>query len=159
MKYVRAPRQRHRSFLQCYALIAEGKRQSMRKAAAAIEKDQNPETPGAHMYPKVNLALVWSRVDRTSHPDGCWIWRGPLQANGTEGCLWTGERNGVPRRVIYELCTDDQLTSKLRLYPICKTPLCVNPSHVTVGSRMPTEKKVEELRATPMGATVPVSIQ
>ena len=115
--------------------MEEAKRDLIRKAAVAVKSDDKPETPGAYLHPRLNIAQMWAYIDR-SHIDGCWVWIGPMQGNGRVGALWTGGKNGVARRIVYELCTADPLPDDtVRLYPTCRTPHCVNPEHMQVGVR------------------------
>lgn len=80
-------------------------------------------------------ARFWSKVDKTSHPNGCWVWKGRLR-NGY-GSFWIGTKaTGKDRyahRVAYELLVGP-IPAGLDLLHSCDNPPCVNPAHTNPGT-------------------------
>ena len=73
---------------------------------------------------------VESRVQRS--PDGCWLWRGPLQKNGYGYTGWKiGDRWGHARvhRIYYEEYVGP-IPRGMEIDHTCKVRACVNPAHL-----------------------------
>ena len=62
---------------------------------------------------------------------GCWIWTGAV--NGQYGTVWHDGKNLYAHRVSYELFCGE-IPVGLVVCHRCDTPLCVNPSHLFVGT-------------------------
>lgn len=68
-----------------------------------------------------SLEKMWQRVDKT---DSCWLWIGPLRANGY------GMYNHRPaHRVTYELLVGP-IPDGLHIDHLCRVRHCVNPDHL-----------------------------
>jgi hypothetical protein len=74
--------------------------------------------------------LFWSVVDKTSHPNGCWVWTGRNQFYGRF-------ITGSPKK--YSYCFAHRLSYTwlrgpippgLYLDHLCRNTLCVNPDHL-----------------------------
>ena len=94
------------------------------------------------------LNRFWSKVDKLTHPNGCWIWTG---AYNTPKRLWKGARTRRPSFRLTSDCTVYAhrlalcLADATNLWdhqheeachdPTCANPQCVNPYHQRWGSR------------------------
>jgi hypothetical protein len=72
----------------------------------------------------------WSKVDKTTDPDGCWLWTG-YRSNG-RGKIGSGGKRGkvlLAHRASYEITygavSDDEI-----VHHKCHNKLCVNPNHL-----------------------------
>jgi hypothetical protein len=69
--------------------------------------------------------LFWARVDRTSTPDGCWLWNGATDKNGY-GVLVHKQVHWRAHRAAWAL-THGALPSSVHLLHGCDTPACCRP--------------------------------
>jgi hypothetical protein len=77
---------------------------------------------------------LWERVDKTSHPDGCWIWLGSFNTYGYGqmmiGSRLDGSRTlAVTHRLAYQV-TKGAIDSKLEIDHLCRNRKCCNPDHL-----------------------------
>lgn len=83
-------------------------------------------------------ARLWAKVDIRSAQD-CWIWKGSVGRNGYGQFSWARRfgrmRPCAAHRTAYELAHDCELATKEYVCHSCDTPLCCNPSHLSVGSQ------------------------
>ena len=82
---------------------------------------------GSGLLPAMVRALALVDVD-----DGCWIWRGTtLGSRSKYGALWdyTMGRQRPAHRIFFEQFRGP-IPDGLQLDHICRTPLCVRPSHL-----------------------------
>jgi DNA-binding CsgD family transcriptional regulator len=116
-------------------------RAARRPPAGSARLDQlvvHPPLPEEHQSPEERL---WALVERPADPEGCWVWRGPLAHSSAgprpvvhiRGLRWLSES---ARRVVYTLVTGQVLPRHIHLTPQCpqRNRLCVNPSHVRLGT-------------------------
>ena len=73
----------------------------------------------------------WPRVDRSGGPDACWLWQGPLMADGY-GKVKVSNKWLLSHRVAW-LLTHDDLPPQLN--HTCNVPACCNPSHLYSGTQ------------------------
>lgn len=69
----------------------------------------------------------WQKVEMT---DGCWLWTGANSGcRGPYGVIWDGTRRVRAHRYSYEAAYGP-IPAGLVLDHLCRTPLCVRPSHL-----------------------------
>jgi hypothetical protein len=83
------------------------------------------------------IQRFWEKVELRG-PEACWPWRGTAQRG--YGVFWIGERRGDRRYTpAHRFAYEDRIgpiPSGLVIDHLCRTPLCMNPSHmepVTIG--------------------------
>jgi hypothetical protein len=80
------------------------------------------------------VARFWSKVDKTSNPNGCWIWTaGKSRLNGY-GQFFVAGRNHSSHRSAYEI-QYGPIPDGLLVLHRCDTPACVNPVHLFLGTQ------------------------
>lgn len=77
------------------------------------------------------LGRISRLIDKTSDPEGCWIWTGPLLSNSGYGKHRTGpgKSERPSHRITYEHYVGD-IAEGLQLDHLCKNRICCNPSHL-----------------------------
>lgn len=72
----------------------------------------------------------WTLVDKGN---GCWLWRGPRTSKGY-GNFWHNGGRMYAHRYSWEIL-HDPIAEGLCVLHRCDTPLCVNPTHLFLGTR------------------------
>lgn len=70
----------------------------------------------------------WTKVDRTSDPAGCWLWRGFIMPNGY-GQTYLDGGHKYAHRVAYEEVVGP-IPEGLQIDHLCRIRNCVNPAHL-----------------------------
>lgn len=102
------------------------------------------------------LAKIWERVDRNGDPSVCWEWPGSRNPQGyaTVGVTvpgnpraWVSVHRASLAEKLGRMLTADEVTMHS-----CDNPPCVNPAHLSVGSRSDnTEDMISKGRGGPLG--------
>ena len=86
--------------------------------------------------PQALIQSFRSRVRIPDDPSKCWRWMAGV--SGGYGMFWTGKKNEVTHRIMYELLHGE--IRKIRtLDHLCRNRICCNPSHlevVTIGENV-----------------------
>lgn len=93
--------------------------------------------------PKPTPAIIrfnnkWEPVTES----GCWIWTGAVTGNGY-GAFWISGRYDGAHRAAYTLYNGGIPKNKVVCHS-CDNPLCVNPSHLFLGSVINNNKDRDE---------------
>ena len=84
---------------------------------------------------------LWSRVDQSAGPEGCWLWTGAASAGGY-GQISINGRVTYTHRFAYELSTGEPIPAGMYIDHICHNSRCCNPQHL----RLATHKQNHEHR-------------
>ncbi len=78
------------------------------------------------------VAAFWTRVDKSTTPEGCWLWTGMKNPAGYGMCF-----DGKPiaaHRFSWNLAHPDNPCTGLVVCHVCDVPACVNPAHLFLGT-------------------------
>lgn len=87
----------------------------------------------------------WLKVDKSAGKDGCWRWTGPRFRNGA-ALLYTGKGNTGARRFIWTETNGDP--GKQLVLATCNDQLCMNPSHLFLGTHIDKARQARESGTT-----------
>ena len=97
----------------------KGRRYCSQRCSSNARNDEGPER-------------FWSKVDKTSSPNGCWLWMAARSAWGYgRSCIMGRERPA--HRIAWEL-TNGPIPEGLRVCHSCDTPACCNVAHLWLGT-------------------------
>lgn len=91
----------------------------------------------AHLTDR-DIAAFWRKVDRSSEPNGCWVWNGGRDAQGYG--VFSRTRVGEPRvamrahRMAYILTNGEPSPDAPLVRHRCDNPPCVRPDHLEPGT-------------------------
>lgn len=96
-----------------------------------------------------DIDRFWSKVQKTDHPDGCWIWTGAKSPKGY-GFFKVKKRMLKAHRVGYFLATGVYPLDKFCLHT-CDVPSCVRNSHIFLGSQQDNIDDMRRKGRAPVG--------
>lgn len=86
---------------------------------------------GHYQHKKIDpIPRFWSKVRKSK---GCWIWTAAASGVGDYGYFWSGSAMVRAHRFSWEL-HNGPIPEGLKVLHACDVPLCVNPSHLFLGT-------------------------
>lgn len=88
------------------------------------------------MNTQVAVARFWNKVYKGSG-NKCWIWIGAIADDGYGRFYLEKGQGGMvrPHRYLYELATKQKLDPDEELLHSCDVTICVNPDHLSPGTK------------------------
>lgn len=78
------------------------------------------------------MERFWAKVDKTSHPGGCWIWTNCRDCDGY-GHMHTPDGMTTAHRFSYRV-HKGEIPKGMFVCHTCDVPACVNPDHLWIGT-------------------------
>ena len=105
------------------------------KRRTRSQRKQPQKRPRGNEQTEATLAQrFWSKVVKSKHPDGCWVWTGARGSKGY-GSLARGER-GLTRlthRISWEM-HHGPIPDGMCVCHHCDSPPCIRPDHLFLGT-------------------------
>ena len=99
-------------------------------------------------FPKLGPADVFfGRIKKT---ESCWLWCGTTNYYGYGVLLMPGEKPVRAHRYSYEL-HKGKIPESMVILHSCDNPLCVNPDHLSVGTRLDNNRDAVKKRRNAFG--------
>lgn len=99
---------------------------------------------GRFVFTEKIINRFWSKVDKSTNPNGCWIWKGGTSKKGYGIFGLSGYCLVSAHRFSYQLVNGKPPDDKPWVLHSCDTPSCVKPEHLFPGT--PTDN-VLDMRA------------
>jgi len=98
---------------------------------------------------KDTIDRFFSKVDKTSNPNGCWDWLGLKHPFGY-GRFCANKQIYLAHRLSY-IIAYGPITSSQCLLHKCDNPQCVNPEHLQIGTRRENARDRDKKNRTTKG--------
>lgn len=98
-------------------------------------------------FPHTTLADTF--MNRVRKTESCWIWTGTTNQYGY-GIVLVDKKSKRAHRVSYEI-HKGEIPSDMVVMHSCDTPACVNPDHLSIGTKLDNNRDCKEKRRNAFG--------